>query len=233
MKSGRCLVVCCVLLILTLQGKSQNSANGYLDAVYGKLEKVKDYSVQANIKVDMPFIRMIPVNVKIYFKQKGKFKVESKSIAIVPRQGFDQLSGILADIRMYTAVVQGEEKIGEIQTMMVNVIPLSDTSDIILGKFWIDPVQKLILRSQLTTKSNGTIGTDYTYGSQAVFGLPDAMIFSVDVKKFRIPKVMTSSITAEDKEKSKKSTEKKKGKITIMLSNYKVNTGLPDSVFGK
>jgi len=181
----------------------------------------------------MPFIRMIPVNVKIYFKQKGKFKVESKSIAIVPRQGFDQLSGILADIRMYTAVVQGEEKIGEIQTMMVNVIPLSDTSDIILGKFWIDPVQKLILRSQLTTKSNGTIGTDYTYGSQAVFGLPDAMIFSVDVKKFRIPKVMTSSITAEDKEKSKKSTEKKKGKITIMLSNYKVNTGLPDSVFGK
>ena len=233
MKSGKCLVVCIVFMFLVFQGYSQNIANEYLDAVYNKLEKVKDYSVQANIKVDMPFIRMIPVNVKIYFKQKGKFKVESKSIAIVPRQGFDQLSGILADIRMYTAVVQGEEKIGEIQTTMVNVIPLSDTSDIILGKFWIDPVQKLILRSQLTTKSNGTIGTDYTYGSQATFGLPDAMTFSVDVRKFKMPKVMTSNVAVEDKEKGKKNNEKKKGKIIIILSNYKVNMGVPDSVFKK
>ena len=55
---------------------SQNSANAILRAVYTKLQKAKDYSVQANVKIDMPFIRMLPIDAKIYFKQKDKFKVE-------------------------------------------------------------------------------------------------------------------------------------------------------------
>src|SRR5512147_3190323 len=123
----------CVLIISLIAGfdvYSQSSANTLLYAVYNKMQKAKDYSVQANIKVDMPLIRILPVDVKIYFKQKDKFKVESKSIAIVPRQGFDQVQNMVSDTNSYTALIQGNEIIGNVTTRIINVIPLSDTSEL-------------------------------------------------------------------------------------------------------
>lgn len=223
------------LLVLSLGNLSaQNGASEILDKVFNKLQKVKDYSVEANIKVDMPFIRMLPIDVKIYFKQKDKFHVESKSIAIVPRQGFNQASNILSDKSSFTSVIQGVEKIGTVQTTLVNVIPLSDTSDIILGKFWIDTQQNVVVKSQLTTRSSGTIVTEYFYGSQVGFGLPDKMIFTVDVKKFRMPKSMAAEMNKNAaKAKTAKEKEAKKGSIIIIFKDYQLNKGISDSVFKK
>lgn len=213
---------------------AQSDANGLLSGVTDKLQKIHNYSVNANIKVDMPFIRMLPVNVKIFFKQKDKFHVESKSIAIVPRQGFNQFADILTKRDSYTAVVQGEENIANVKTSIVNVIPLSDTSDLILGRFWIDPIRKVIVRSQLTSRSNGTIVTDYTYGSQISYGLPDKMVFTVDTKKFRMPKSMAAEMNKNAvSAKSNKSGDPKKGNIIIVLSGYQINKGISDSIFKK
>lgn len=212
---------------------AQQNANQILRSVYSKLQKAKDYSVMANIKVDMPFIRMLPIDAKIYYKQKDKFKVESKSIAIVPRQGFDQTSKMLADTNSFTAIMQGSELINGTLTNIINIIPVSDTSDLILGKLWIDPKQNVILKSQLTTKSNGTILMEYIYGTQVLYGLPDKMVFSIDVKKFKIPKSVAADINNNDKEKTDKTKDPKKGKIYITLSDYQINKGLPDSIFKK
>jgi len=230
---SRYLSTLLVALLVTISSVAQTNANKLLQAVYMKLQKAKDYSVIANIKVDMPFIRMLPIEAKIYYKQKDKFKVESKSIAIVPRQGFDQISRIVADTNSFTAVVQGNEKIGTVQTTIINIIPLSDTSDLILGKLWIDNQQNNILKSQLTTKSNGTILTEYTYGAQASYGLPDKMVFSVDVKKFKIPKTVAADINNSSSDNPDKGKENKKGKIFISLTNYQINKGIPDSIFKK
>ncbi|HLC83683.1 MAG TPA: hypothetical protein VJI69_07620, partial [Bacteroidia bacterium] len=130
-----------IILFILLSAKTlnaQENANTILHKVYSKVQKAKDYSVDVHVKVDMPFIRMMPVNAKIYYKQKDKFKVESKSIAIVPRQGFDQSSKLLADTNSFTTIIQGKEMIGSTQAVIINIIPLSDTSDLILGKLWID-----------------------------------------------------------------------------------------------
>ena len=134
------------IILSFVSAQAQNNANVILRKVYAKIQKAKDYSVDADIKVDMPFIRMMPINAEIFFKQKDKFKVESKSIAIVPRQGFDQASKMLADTNSYTSLIQGNEKIGNITAVMVNVIPLSDTSDLVLGKLWISANENLILK---------------------------------------------------------------------------------------
>jgi hypothetical protein len=231
MKSYKLIVISGIALLSFTQVFTQNNPNGILGAVYSKLQKAQDYSVEANIKVDMPFIRMLPVKVKIYYKQKDKFKVESKSIAIIPRQGFDQITKMLSSTNSFTTMTQGEEKIGDVQTEIVNMIPLSDTSDVILAKLWIDPLQSIIIKSQLTTKSNGTIGTEYTYGSQVAFGLPDKMIFTVDIKKFKMPKSIATGNNKSETDKQEKSKGDKKGRIIIALSNYIVNKGIPDNVF--
>ncbi len=224
-----------ILLIVSLFvniTNAQDNANVILHNVYAKVQKAKDYSVNVHIKVDMPFIRLMPVDAKIYYKQKDKFKVESKSIAIVPRQSFDQATKMLADTNSFSTIVQGKEMIGTVQAIIINIIPLSDTSDLILGKLWIDPKQNVILKSQMTTKSNGTILTEYTYGAQIAYGLPDKMIFTVDVKKFKIPKSVAADMNNEPKEEDK-TKDKKKGQILIILTNYQINKGISDTVFKK
>lgn len=224
-----------VLCILSFAfASAQNKTpNQLLHDVYAKIHKVKDYSVNAHIKVDIPFIKMLPINVTIYFKQKDKFKVDSKSIAIVPRQGFDQIAKIIGDTGQFTAMIQGIDKIGTTQIIIVNIIPLQDTSDIILGKFWIDPKQNLVLKSQLTTKTNGTMLAEYFYGAQTVFGLPDKMIFTVEIKRFKMPKGVTADMSNTKTNDDDKQKDNKRGKIYITLNNYKINQGIPDSIFGK
>jgi hypothetical protein len=230
MKRKAIILVLCIFYGSLIS--AQNPANQLLRGVYNKLQKAKDYTVHANIKVDMPFIRILPIDAKIYFKQKDKFKVESKSIAIIPRQGFDQNSKMIADTNSFTAVIQGNEMISGISCTIVNIIPLSDTTDLILGKLWIDPKQSVVLKSQLTTKSNGTILTEFTYGSQAGYGLPDKMIFSVDVKKFKIPKGVSGDTNSSSTD-AKKDENKKTGKVFIVLTGYEINKGIPDSIFKK
>ena len=231
MSKFKYIFILCIAMFSFTETIAQNNANVILRGVYNKLQKAKDYKVDVNIKIDMPFIRMMPVDAKIYFKQKDKFKVESKSIAIVPRQGFDQASKMLADTNSYTCVIQGTEQIGTVTTTVINVIPRSDTVDLVLGKLWIDAAKNVILKSQFTTKSNGTIMTEYAYGTAIEYGLPDNMIFSVDIKKFRLPKSVTADMNNTSTAKDDKTKDKKTGKIFIKLTNYQINKGIDDAVF--
>lgn len=224
-------------LALSLESFAQiKTAKQMLYAVYNKMAVVKDYSVSVNVKVDLPFVKMMPINAKVFFKEKNKFKVESKSIAIIPKQGFDQITKMLNDTNSIEALVSGNEIIGAAKTTIINVIPSSDTSDLILGKLWVDTKQNVVLKSQLTTKSNGTIVTEYFYETEIYYGLPSKMIFSVDIKKFKIPKSVAADINNTKKEstpKQKENENKKKGQIIILLTNYQINKGISDDLFKK
>jgi hypothetical protein len=193
---------------------------------------VKDYSANLNIKVDISFIRIVPINAVIYFKQKNKFKIKSKSILVLPKQGLDQASKLIADSSKYTCFLQGGELIDNVKTSIINIIPLSDTVDLILGKFWVDTKNNLILKSQITSKSNGTFITEYYYGSQKEFGLPDKMIFTVDEKKFKLPKGLAGEMS-KAKDKSKNQKNRKTGNIYLVFTDYIVNKGISDKVFAK
>jgi hypothetical protein len=222
--------LCLIAFIYVPCLQAQYDANMLLKEVSATMQKANDYSVKAHIRVDMPFIRILPVDVKIFFKQPDKFKVESESIAVVPRRGFEQIPRTLEDFRTFTSLIQGEERIDSVLASIVTVIPLSDTSDLVLGKFWIDPERHVVLKSQLTTRSSGTIVTEYTYGIQVAYGLPDRMVFSVDVGKFKLPKNLPEDNHQTPDEKEKE-TKDKKGKIYITLTDYQVNKGIPDAVF--
>ncbi len=225
------LLVLVFLLLSILPVVAQKSPAQMLRAVYQKLSKVKDYTVEATIRADIPLIKILPVNAIVYFKQPDKIKVESKGIAILPRQGFGDLLKIIRDTSSYTAVFTGKEKIGTSLTQIVSIIPNADTGELVLAKFWIDYARNLVLKSQLTTRTAGTMQIEYFYTTQLALGLPDKMIFTVDVKKFKIPKAMASDANTAPRPSKTNEKEGKKGVITIELKNYKINTGLKDSFF--
>lgn len=205
---------------------SQNP-RGLLNLVQAKLNKANDYKADIRISVDLPYIRFMPLSTKLYFKKKDKFKIATKSIAILPKQGFMQLSGLVTDTNSYAAIFQNDEMLNNVNTTLLNLIPTNDTSDVILAKLWIDTKNQIIVKSLVTTKSSGTIKTEYIYGSQIAYGLPDVIKFSVDVKKFKIPKALAADINTS----TSKKVEKKSGEIVVSLKNYEINKGIPDSIF--
>lgn len=205
------------------------SPRALLNQVQVKLNKAANYTADINIKVDLPYITLMPINSKLYYKQKDKFKIDTKSIAILPKQGFLQLNMLVNDTVNYTAIFQSKEIINKIKTSLLNLIPNNDTSDVVLAKLWVDEINQVIIKSQVTTKSSGTIKTEYIYGSQVFYGLPDDIKFTVDIKKFKIPKALSADINTSKTTK----VEKKFGEINIKLKNYQINKGIADSVFDK
>lgn len=220
------------LLILALQfGVIAQDANDILSKVVTKLNTVNDYTVIANVKANIPMIKILPSKATIYFKQKDKFKVISKGIVILPKQGFTEINGFLANKKSYLAVSGDSTKIGGVMTKLINVVPTGENSEIVLAKLWIDTKSAVIMKSQITTKSNGSVTTTYTYGDKVTFGLPSQLVFEIDVKAFKLPKSVAADINKTTAEK--KSKPGKKGVITVTLTDYKVNTGLSDAIFTK
>ncbi len=220
-----------LFIIVSISGFSQD-ADAILSRVVSKINTVKDYSVDANIKADIPLIKILPVKASIYFKQKDKFKVVSKGIAILPKQGFTDVNSFLMKKSSYMAVDGGVKTIDNVKTSLITVIPTGENSEFVLAKLWIDSKNDLILKSQITTRSSGTVTVDYSYGAEAEYGLPNQLIFDIDVKKFKLPKSVAADLnkTEKDKQKAKKDKDQK-GTITIKLSNYKINKGISDEFF--
>jgi len=212
--------------ILPLFSHAQD-ANKIMDAITLRMSKVKDYSVRANIKSDIPMIKILPVNATLYYKQKDQFKMVSKGIAILPKQGFTDLTKIIRQKGTYTAFVTGNEMQNKAPITIISILPLSDTSDVVLLKIWVDPNLNIV-KSQMTTRSSGTLTATYEYGLQLAYGLPDRMVFTMDVKKFKIPKGLTTDI---QRQSNPNQVVPKTGTIYILLSNYSINKGIDDAVF--
>lgn len=205
-------------------------ANVLLQELTAKMNKVKDYSAEALITSDIPMVKILPSKATVYFKQKDKFKIDAKGIAIVPKQGISDVTKLLADPKTYSSIYMGSETMGKVKTEIVSLFPTSDTADLILAKLWIDPINDIVLKSQVTTRSSGMVSAVYTYGQQLKWGLPDKMVFTVDVKKFKIPKGVATDINRKSSPDAGKET-KKTGEIIVDLSSYKVNIGLKDELF--
>lgn len=205
-------------------------ANQIVKAVRLKLELVNDYTVDIHVKAQVPMIKIDEVDAKIFYKQPNLMKVESKGIAILPKQGMGELNAFLTNEKAYTCAINGTKMIGDVKTAVVSVLPLTENSDVILVKLWIDTQRDLILKSQITSKSNGTLDVDYFYGDQAKYGLPYKMVFTIDVKKFKLPKSVAADLH-QNKKKNNAKDGPQTGTIVMQMRNYKVNQGIPNSKF--
>lgn len=199
-------------------------------ALQQKWNLVKDYSVDLNIKSNIPLIKILPVNATLYFKQKDQFHLKSKGIAILPKKGFGDLAQLLAHQDQFNAISTGKDLIKNKETDIITLLPNGESEDVILAKLWIDKSNNLVLKSQITSRSNGTVTADYGYGAESKWGLPEQLIFTVDVKKFKVPKGVVVDINKTQTVDTQKPVAKT-GDITVKFTNYKVNQGIDASLF--
>lgn len=212
---------------LTVSFSQQASLQGYVN----RLNAVADYKADVNVKASIPSISIPVTNAKVYFKKPTKFKVVSNSIVILPKQGMSDLNAFFANPKKYTQVPGEFKSINGIKTQLITLLPNEETSEIILAKLYVATAEPLLYKAIITTKSSGNFTIDYSYADAKKYALPSRMVFTIDVKKFKMPKSVASNIRSSST--AKPATQDQKGTITISFSNYAINKGIADSFFTK
>ena len=222
-----------IFLVLHSFGQTKDP-DVILNNVKEKFSRIKDYEVNVRIKVDVEFLKVPVSDAKIYFKQPDKIHFEAENFALLPKDGvnFSPMAILKGN---YTAIYEKEDTINGIKTSVIKVIPLNEKGNVILTTLWIDQSRDYIIKVESTTKINGTFSLELNYVNPIDdYPLPSSMVFTFNIDRTNIPHGMYGNMddNKEDKE-NKKNKKRITGKVYISYSNYKVNQGIPDSIFEK
>lgn len=212
-----------LFLILSIVSFAQPDPNTILDSVKYSFENIQDYSVDAEIKVEMEFLKVPVTKAKIYFKQPDKMRMESEGFALIPKQGFDLTPQKLLNFD-YTAIYINTEEIDSIDCHKIKIIPNNDSTDIVLSTLWIDKNDLVIRKIESTSKTAGNFNINLDYADKKP--LPKQIVLSFNLSSSQIADAI--AMQTEGKKPKKK---KMVGTVTITYNNYETNIGLEDSFF--
>lgn len=199
--------------------------------VKAKLEKVSDYSATGKMKTDVAFLKVPVATVNVYFKKPNKFRIsKEKGISIMPKGGVSVTMQNVLSENNFVALDAGASRVSGTAVKVVKLLPISETSDVVLTTLYIDPVTLLIRKATTTTKENGTYDVELTYGKWAEFALPDKMVFSFNTKDYKLPKGVTLEFDDGERPNLDKMKDKK-GRVEINYQSYNINKGVADSFF--
>jgi hypothetical protein len=218
-----------LLSLLSVYALAQ-SPKQIIQKVNARFATVNDYAADIEMLFDIPSVRIEKITGRVFYKKPEKFRIRTKGIVFLPKQNPYYALRELSDTTSFDAMLASPEKINGVSTVCINVIPKLSDSELLFGRFWIDADRQLVMRSQLTTKTSGTMTIDNHFGSSVSYALPDKIIFTVDMTKFKVPKAIAVDINSKASGKSF-SPEKGTGQISLHFSNYSINKKLDDKVF--
>jgi hypothetical protein len=197
-----------------------------LQAAAKKFSAITNFSAEVKINFDLPSIKLEPMRGKVYFRSPDRYKVKLDGVAFLPKQNPFSFLSLLRDSSTYVAIANGNEIYSGIDCERIQVIPANDP-EIVLAKVWINERKQLLMKTEITGRSNGTVVAEYQYGKQSGFALPDQIRFTVDMKTFSLPKMI--SVDINSKKKQTEPGKMGKGKIDFLFSGYLINKGVTDA----
>jgi len=220
-----------VFLLASLIMSQTKDAEQILQSVKAKFESINDYEVDINIEVDMEFLRIPKVSAKVYFKQPDKMKMDSKDFAILPKEGISfSPANFLKN--NYSAIYIKSDTLNQSKVDIIKILPLDDSTNIILSTLWIDAENNIIRKVETTTKNRGTFSANLFYAEMLQYGLPSTMIFNINIEDPELPEMLEMDAGGVKKSLGKIS-KNLSGQINVKYSNYLINKGLEDSFFEK
>lgn len=226
-------------LLLVLMCLGANMASAQVDTatmlfnkLRGRLDGINDYVADVRVKIDVSFMKIPPLNGKLYFKAPDKMKLErSGGISILPKKNTNLTLNSMLPLGEATVIDAGKSTVNGRPVRVIKVIPQEDAGQIVLTKIWVDEERNLALRTETTTRDNGTVKMDLSFDKFVSKGLPDKVIVYLDVKEYKLPKGVTMDYDTEQIAKANDNKKNKKGKIEIYYLNYKLNNGISDDFF--
>ena len=219
------------LFMLSAGLNAQQNHDPYklLERVKQKFSTVNDYEVNAHIKVDVSFLKVPDMDAKIYFKKPDKLKMDSEGFAMLPKQAFNFSPDRLLSGN-YSAIYVKQENIGNTPLEVIKVIPNDENSEIVLSTLWIEPGKNVIRKIESVPRKGGSFEISFNYSSNLNYPLPSSIEFYFDVPN--MPRGMNGPGGSRQQPKAKGS-KPERGSVSIAYSNYKVNKGIPDSIFSE
>ena len=227
----RSILIASLFLLVSFTRANAQEINDLVKKAILKIDQVNDYEATGTMRTDVAFLKVPVTGMIAYFKKPGKLKLKSeRGISFIPKGAVNLNLGALLSSQAFTIIDAGSAQAGNKAVRVAKLLPVDDNSDIVLSTIYIDPLTSLVQKAKTTTKENGSYELEMTYGKYASFGLPDKIIFLFDTKDYKLPKGMTFDFD-DGKKTTTKAGKSGKGKAEISFSAYKINKGIPDSVF--
>jgi outer membrane lipoprotein-sorting protein len=222
-------IIIIIFLLLVTAGAQTKDPYAILNNVKKASERVKDYQADVKIKLDISFIKVPDSEAKIYYKAPDKMHIESKTFALLPKEGMDFSPAAFLK-GSYTAIYVKEDVTDGVKASVVKIIPSDEKSNVILSTLWIDQHTNTIRRVETTAKVNGTFVIELKYDGKNGYNLPSSLVFTFNADRIRLPKSFNSNNSETSKSKE---TGSRQGKVYIKYNNYVVNKGISDNIFEK
>lgn len=220
-----------LLLFLSGLGLQAQSPNQILQKAYAQFARVKTFKSDVNVNFNLPSISIEDMTGTAYYKAPSRFRIKLTGIAFLPKDNPFDVYALIRDSTQYASVFNGSEKVGSEQCRIISVIPNGE-SDIVMAKIWLGTSSNCPLKMQITSRTNGVVLMENSYGRFAKNALPDKMRFTIDMNKFKVPKALAADINNTPK-KTDSADSKQKGTIEFVFANYTLNTPIEERMFAE
>ncbi|MCX7649416.1 MAG: hypothetical protein N2050_02530 [Flavobacteriales bacterium] len=199
-----------------------------------RMAGLKDYTADVRISINIPFLRIPDKSAKIYYKAPGRFHVETRGLALIPKTTSDLGGQSLLDAP-HSALYVRRERRGPLNFHVIKIVPLNDTSQVVLATFYIGVEDEKVYRVETITREQGSVNVDFTPGNNP-FGLPERMFITFEIPRVEMPAGFTGDIDVglESQKNHIGARDKKtRGTVAVSYLQYRFNTGLRDEIFNK
>lgn len=203
-------------------------------------KNVKDYTVDLDIHMDVPNVKMPDTTLRIFYKAPDKVKLQPvKGFAILPKGTIFTGDPFASLGQHFTAEVKDQMTLNGRPVYSVRLVPLDGPPDR-YADAWVDRERWLVLKLRSVSPMGQAITMDIQYQlQQGAYWLPTRSVAHLELPA-DMPEHHSRFGPPPKRAKNGKNGQKpapaaglRQGTVTFTFRNYKVNTGLPDSLFKK
>lgn len=199
-----------------------------LELVKNKYDRITDYTVNAEIIVDIDLIKIPEKNAIVYYKAPDKYRFKSEGFIMIPKKGLN-FSILELISNPFTAIYDGTIELNGKNVHELKIIPKDRNGDLVLATLWIDSLSSFIERVEANTRRSGSYVIDLKYDRKSSLPLPDEIRITFEVEKLRFPLKFIGNVNID----TPVSEMPDQATVTIKYTEYKVNTGLKDEIFNE
>jgi hypothetical protein len=179
---------------------------------------IKDYAVTLAVTADIEKLDVPPMVVRMYFKQPDKTHFESEGFAVLPRDALRFNPRVLREKYAVEAVSRDSSS----ASLRLKLISRGETGPARRLTLLVDPKDLTIDGLESGTADGRRMKAVFTYAPTGGFLLPSSLVVE-----------FASDAPAEAPETPQSPGRPRKGKVTVIFTDYRVNSGLSDDLFLK
>jgi outer membrane lipoprotein-sorting protein len=192
---------------------------------------VEDFSATIDVEVAMERMQIPPMHATMQFKRPDKVHFDSQGFLFLPKEGMVLNPSLIQE--RYSTAGRSIDTLEGVKHYMLLLVAKNQTTHLLRLNAWIN-AENWTIRKVETTPYEGRMLT-----LQFEYAMEEGMywLLSKTVASFgSITGAQGQNEMVEMKKQTLDDTPKppsRNGTVTIKYSNYKVNQGIDDSVFGK